>query len=74
MQKNAGIKVFLEKELNISLYVPPEPQITGALGAALYGVSKKKLSKPILLNFDKIYNFLTTQLINLRNNRFCNDA
>jgi predicted CoA-substrate-specific enzyme activase len=38
--KNAGIKVFLEKELNISLYVPPEPQITGAIGAALYGISK----------------------------------
>lgn len=37
--KNEGIKVFLEKELEISLYVPPEPQITGALGAALYGVS-----------------------------------
>lgn len=38
--KNAGVKVFLEKELGVSLYVPPEPQITGALGAALYGVSK----------------------------------
>lgn len=38
--KNAGIKVFLEKELGISLYVPPEPQITGALGAALYGIRK----------------------------------
>lgn len=32
--KNAGIKAALEKELSISLYVPPEPQITGALGAA----------------------------------------
>lgn len=38
--KNTGMKVFLEKELGISLYVPPEPQITGAIGAALYGVSK----------------------------------
>lgn len=38
--KNAGMKVFLEKQLGISLYVPPEPQITGAIGAALYGVSK----------------------------------
>lgn len=37
--KNAGIKAALEKELGISLYVPPEPQITGALGAALYGSS-----------------------------------
>jgi len=37
--KNTGIKVVLEKELGISLYVPPEPQVTGALGAALYGIS-----------------------------------
>jgi predicted CoA-substrate-specific enzyme activase len=37
--KNAAIKEALEKELDISLYVPPEPQITGALGAALYGIS-----------------------------------
>ncbi|WP_321417421.1 acyl-CoA dehydratase activase [uncultured Methanomethylovorans sp.] len=37
--KNAAIKAALEKELGISLYVPPEPQITGALGAALYGIS-----------------------------------
>jgi predicted CoA-substrate-specific enzyme activase len=37
--KNAAIKEALEKELGISLYVPPEPQITGALGAALYGIS-----------------------------------
>jgi predicted CoA-substrate-specific enzyme activase len=37
--KNVGIKVALEKELKVSLYVPPEPQVTGALGAALYGIS-----------------------------------
>jgi (R)-2-hydroxyacyl-CoA dehydratese activating ATPase len=37
--KNAGIKAALEKELDISLYVPPEPQITGALGAALYSIN-----------------------------------
>jgi (R)-2-hydroxyacyl-CoA dehydratese activating ATPase len=37
--KNAGIKVALEKELGISLYVPPDPQVTGALGAALLGIS-----------------------------------
>jgi (R)-2-hydroxyacyl-CoA dehydratese activating ATPase len=36
--KNSGIKAALERELNLSLYVPPEPQITGALGAALYGI------------------------------------
>lgn len=39
--KNAGIKVFLEKELGVSLYVPPEPQITGALRAALYGIRER---------------------------------
>jgi len=37
--KNVGIKAALEKELDISLYVPSEQQITGALGAALYGIS-----------------------------------
>jgi predicted CoA-substrate-specific enzyme activase len=36
--KNAGMKAALEKELNLSLYVPPEPQVTGALGAVLYGI------------------------------------
>ena len=36
--KNAGIKVALEKELGISVCVPAEPQITGALGAALYSI------------------------------------
>ncbi len=34
--KNAGIKAMLEKELGTGLFVPAEPQITGALGAALY--------------------------------------
>jgi (R)-2-hydroxyacyl-CoA dehydratese activating ATPase len=34
--KNAGIKAALEKELGIEVRVPPEPQITGALGAALH--------------------------------------
>lgn len=35
--KNAGMKVILEKELGVTLYVPFEPQITGALGAAIVG-------------------------------------
>jgi predicted CoA-substrate-specific enzyme activase len=35
--KNAGIKAALEKELGVELQVPFEPQITGALGASLYG-------------------------------------
>jgi activator of 2-hydroxyglutaryl-CoA dehydratase len=33
--KNAGMKAALEKELGVTLYVPFEPQITGALGAAI---------------------------------------
>ena len=33
--KNEGVKRALERELGISLIVPPEPQIVGALGAAL---------------------------------------
>jgi predicted CoA-substrate-specific enzyme activase len=34
--KNVGIKAALEKELGVELLVPSEPQITGALGAALF--------------------------------------
>jgi (R)-2-hydroxyacyl-CoA dehydratese activating ATPase len=34
--KNAGIKASLEKELGVTLFVPFEPQITGALGGSLY--------------------------------------
>jgi activator of 2-hydroxyglutaryl-CoA dehydratase len=33
--KNAGMRAALEKELGVALYIPFEPQITGALGAAL---------------------------------------
>ena len=33
--KNAGMRAALEKGLGIPLCVPPEPQITGALGAAI---------------------------------------
>jgi len=35
--KNAGMRAALGKELGVALFVPPEPQITGALGAALAG-------------------------------------
>ncbi len=35
--KNAGMKTALERELGVELFVPFEPQITGALGAALVG-------------------------------------
>lgn len=33
--KNAGMRASLEKELGVALFVPPEPQITAALGAAI---------------------------------------
>ena len=33
--KNPGVQRALERELGVSLVVPPEPQIVGALGAAL---------------------------------------
>jgi predicted CoA-substrate-specific enzyme activase len=39
--KNAGMKAALEKELGVTLYVPFEPQITGALGAALAAQGKR---------------------------------
>jgi activator of 2-hydroxyglutaryl-CoA dehydratase len=35
--KNTGIKTALERELGLVLFVPFEPQITGALGGALCG-------------------------------------
>ncbi|MCS3923627.1 acyl-CoA dehydratase activase [Methanosalsum natronophilum] len=34
--KNRGIHAALEQEISTTLLIPPEPQITGALGAALY--------------------------------------
>jgi predicted CoA-substrate-specific enzyme activase len=34
--KNSGVKHYLEEELGITLHVPDEPQIVGALGAALF--------------------------------------
>ncbi len=33
--KNAGLRATLEKELGVSLFVPAEPLVTGALGAAI---------------------------------------
>lgn len=33
--KNQGVKTALERELGLELFIPEEPQITGALGAAL---------------------------------------
>jgi predicted CoA-substrate-specific enzyme activase len=34
--KNQGVVKRLEKELNVNAYIAPEPQIIGALGAALF--------------------------------------
>lgn len=42
--KNAGMKTALEKELGVTLYVPFEPQITGALGAAIAAQGNMKHS------------------------------
>jgi len=36
--KNIGMVRAIEKELKISIYIPPEPQIVGAIGAALFAV------------------------------------
>jgi predicted CoA-substrate-specific enzyme activase len=41
--KNIGVKSFLEEEIGMKLHVPDEPQIIGALGAALF--AQKKLVK-----------------------------
>ena len=38
--KNVGIVKWLEKELGQSLRIPEEPQITGAIGAALIGLER----------------------------------
>jgi len=34
--KNIGVRRFLEEEIGMELHVPDEPQIVGALGAALF--------------------------------------
>lgn len=39
--KNRGMVAALEKELKISLFIPSEPQITGALGAAILARSRR---------------------------------
>ena len=38
--KNLAVVSALEERLNLKIKVPEEPQITGALGAALLGLSK----------------------------------
>ena len=38
--KNVGVAKWIEKELGQSLRIPEEPQITGAIGAALIGLHK----------------------------------
>jgi predicted CoA-substrate-specific enzyme activase len=40
--KNAGMRKALERELGVTLFVPDEPQITGALGAALFAQEKQR--------------------------------
>ncbi len=38
--KNAGVKVALERKLGVEILVPEEPQIVGAVGAALFAYEK----------------------------------
>lgn len=38
--KNPGVVAILEKELNSKLFIYEEPEIVGALGAALYGLEE----------------------------------
>jgi predicted CoA-substrate-specific enzyme activase len=42
--QNSGIHRALEKELNVSLLIPPDPRITGALGAAILGLEQYRKS------------------------------
>lgn len=44
--KNEGIVKRLERDLEVKAYVAPEPQVTGALGAALFAQSLLKTGKP----------------------------
>ena len=34
---NACVRILLEQEMNRPVFIPPDPQIVGAIGAALYG-------------------------------------
>ena len=36
VSKNRGIKIFLEEKIGMGIIIPEEPQIVGALGAALF--------------------------------------
>jgi predicted CoA-substrate-specific enzyme activase len=44
--KNVGMKAALEKELGVTLFVPSEPQLTGAIGAAI-AAREKTITRPI---------------------------
>jgi|GEM_PF-1181816 len=48
--KNAGIKAALERMLGVTLFVPSEPQITGALGGALHGKAEVLVGHEALLH------------------------
>jgi len=39
--KNIGVRQALESEIGMKLSIPEEPQIIGALGAALFGLTKR---------------------------------
>jgi activator of 2-hydroxyglutaryl-CoA dehydratase len=40
VSKNRGIKKFLEDSIDMEIVIPEEPQIVGALGAALLAAAE----------------------------------
>jgi predicted CoA-substrate-specific enzyme activase len=45
--KNEGIVKRLERDLNVKAYIAPEPQLTGALGAALFAQELLKAGRSV---------------------------
>ena len=45
--KNIGVVKELEKKLETKIYISPEPQIVGALGAAIIGIEKAGINVPV---------------------------
>ena len=48
--KNIGVVKELEKKLESKIYISPEPQIVGALGAAIIGIEKAGMKAPVKTN------------------------
>ncbi len=43
--RNSGIVRAMAREINTEIIVPDIPQLTGALGAALYALMKQRITK-----------------------------